>query len=252
MSGVFPQCRQRVFRRVCGIGRCLSALCWLFGHEGVFASVGAALESDEPSVVDGAVDEGGGHVLVAEHASPSAEFDVGGVDDAPCLVGIGNDLEEEPAALLVYGQVAELVDDEKSGLADAREFPVEPVLLLGAAQTHEQSGRGEEAHRDAPLAGEPSDRDGQVALAGADGPVEHEVLATVYEVERLELRASPVGGHAQVGPVVSLDVLRVRESRGLEEPGAFRPFPGLDLRVEPALDWQRCVGRFLRGRVPVR
>ena len=93
----FPQCRQRVFRRVCGIGRCLSALCWLFGHEGVFASVGAALESDEPSVVDGAVDEGGGHVLVAEHASPSAEFDVGGVDDAPCLVGIGNDLEEEPA-----------------------------------------------------------------------------------------------------------------------------------------------------------
>ena len=128
MSGVFPQCRQRVFRRVCGIGRCLSALCWLFGHEGVFASVGAALESDEPSVVDGAVDEGGGHVLVAEHASPSAEFDVGGVDDAPCLVGIGNDLEEEPAALLVYGQVAELVDDEKSGLADAREFPVEPVL----------------------------------------------------------------------------------------------------------------------------
>ena len=52
MSGVFPQCRQRVFRRVCGIGRCLSALCWLFGHEGVFASVGAALESDEPSVVE--------------------------------------------------------------------------------------------------------------------------------------------------------------------------------------------------------
>ena len=197
MSGVFPQCRQRVFRRVCGIGRCLSALCWLFGHEGVFASVGAALESDEPSVVDGAVDEGGGHVLVAEHASPSAEFDVGGVDDAPCLVGIGNDLEEEPAALLVYGQVAELVDDEKSGLADAREFPVEPVLLLGAAQTHEQSGRGEEAHRDAPLAGEPSDRDGQVALAGADGPVEHEVLASGDEVEVLELRAPPVGERAR-------------------------------------------------------
>ena len=33
LCGVFPQCRQRVFRRVCGIGRCLSALCWLFGHE---------------------------------------------------------------------------------------------------------------------------------------------------------------------------------------------------------------------------
>ena len=78
----------------------------------MFASVGAAFESDEPSVVDGAVDEGGGHVLVAEHASPSAEFDVGGVDDAPCLVAVGDDLEEETAAFLVYGQVAELVDDQ--------------------------------------------------------------------------------------------------------------------------------------------
>lgn len=101
MSGVFPQCRQRVFRRVCGIGRCLSALCWLFGHEGVFASVGAALESDEPSVVDGAVDEGGGHVLVAEHASPAGELDVRGVDHAPGLVGIRYDLEQEPGTLLV-------------------------------------------------------------------------------------------------------------------------------------------------------
>ena len=46
-------------------------------------AVGAALESDEPSVVDGAVDEGGGHVLVTQDASPSGDFDVGDVDDAP-------------------------------------------------------------------------------------------------------------------------------------------------------------------------
>ena len=55
-------------------------------HEGVGPSVGFALESDHASVVDGAVDERGGHVLVAEHAAPSAEFDVRGVDDAPSLV----------------------------------------------------------------------------------------------------------------------------------------------------------------------
>ena len=62
---VFPQCRKRIFRRVCGIGRCLSTLCcyvvWLSGHEGVLVAVGAALESDEPS----------------------GDFDVGDVDDAP-------------------------------------------------------------------------------------------------------------------------------------------------------------------------
>ena len=84
---VFPQCRKRIFRRVCGIGRCLSTLCcyvvWLSGHEGVLVAVGAALESDEPSVADGAVDEGGGHVLVTQDASPSGDFDVGDVDDAP-------------------------------------------------------------------------------------------------------------------------------------------------------------------------
>jgi hypothetical protein len=60
----------------------------LSGHEGVFASVGAALESDEASVVDGPLDEGRGHVLVAQDTAPSAEFDVGGVDDAPCLVAL--------------------------------------------------------------------------------------------------------------------------------------------------------------------
>ena len=55
-------------------------------HEGVGPSAGFVLEPDHASVVDGAVDERGGHVLVAEHAAPSAEFDVRGVDDAPGLV----------------------------------------------------------------------------------------------------------------------------------------------------------------------
>lgn len=191
-----------------------------------------------------------GHVLVAEHASPSAEFDVGGVDDAPCLVGIGNDLEEEPAALLVYGQVAELVDDEKSGLADAREFPVEPVLLLGAAQTHEQSGRGEEAHRDAPLAGEPSDRDGQVALAGADGPVEHEVLASGDEVEVLELRAPPVGGHLQVGPVIAVEGLVGGEAGLFEQAQAFGSLARVEFGREPSFDEVELVLGVASASVP--
>ena len=43
---------------------------WLSGHEGVLAAVGASFESDEPTVVHGAVavDQRGSHVLVAEHA----------------------------------------------------------------------------------------------------------------------------------------------------------------------------------------
>ena len=219
----------------------------------MLAAVGASLESGEPAVVHGAVDQRGGHVLVAEHAPPAGELDVRGVDDAPGLVGIRYDLEQEPGALLVDRHVAELVDDQEPRLGDLPELRVEPVLPLRAAQPHEQPGHGEEPDRYRAHAREPAQRDREMGLAGADGPIEHEVLATVDEKSSVASCARPpVGGHAQVRPVVSLDVLRVRESRGLEEPGAFRPFPGLDLRVEPALDWQRCVGRFLRGRVPVR
>ena len=73
----------------------------------MLAAVGASLESDEPSVVHGAVDQRGGHVLVAEHAPPAGELDVRGVDHAPGLVGIRYDLEQEPGTLLVDRHVAE-------------------------------------------------------------------------------------------------------------------------------------------------
>ena len=107
---------------------------WLSGHEGVLATVGASLESGEPSVAHGAVDQRGGHVLVAEHASPAGEPDVRGVDDAPGLVGIRYDLEQEPGALLVDRHVAELVDDREPRPGDLPELRVEPPpVSRGAA-----------------------------------------------------------------------------------------------------------------------
>ena len=91
----------------------------------MLAAVGASLESDEPSVVHGAVDQRGGHVLVAEHAPPAGELDVRGVDHAPGLVGIRYDLKQEPGTLLVDRHVATdvfigdaagivVIDDRKS------------------------------------------------------------------------------------------------------------------------------------------
>ena len=78
-------------------------------------------------------------VGVAEHAGPSAGLDVGGVDDAPCLVTVCDDLEEQAAALLVDGDVAELVEDDEPGLADRRKLPVEPVVPFGSSQPHDQA-----------------------------------------------------------------------------------------------------------------
>ena len=221
---------------------CLS-LVGLSGHEGVLAAVGSALETDEPAVVDGAVDERGGHVLVAQDAAPSAGLDVGGVDDAPCLVGIGYDLEQEPAAFLVDGHVAELVDDQEPRLPDARELPVEPVLLFGAPQAHEQAGRGEEPDGHCVHACEPSRGDGEMALAGADRAVEHEVLASVDELEGLELGPPPVRRHPEVRPVVAVEGLRVGQPRGFEQAGPFGLLAAGELGLEPGLDEVELGGR---------
>ena len=157
----------------------------------MLAAVGASLESDEPSVVHGAVDQRGGHVLVAEHASPAGELDVRGVDHAPGLVGIRYDLEQEPGTLLVDRHVAGLIDDQEPRLGDLPELRVEPVLALRAAQPHEQPGRGEEPDRYRAHAREPAQRDREMGLAGADGPIEHEVLATVDEKSSVASCARP-------------------------------------------------------------
>lgn len=76
---IFQLHRRLVSNRNCSVGT-RRPFSWLSGHEGVLAAVGASLESDEPAVAHGAVDQRGGHVLVAEHASPAGELDVRGVD----------------------------------------------------------------------------------------------------------------------------------------------------------------------------
>ena len=144
----------------------------------MLATVGASLESDEPSVVHGAVDQRGGHVLVAEHAPPAGELDVHDMGHAPGLVGIRYDLEQEPGALLVDRHVAELVDDQEPRPGDLPELRVEPVFPFRAAQHHKQPGRGEEPDRYRAHVREPAQRDREMRLAGADGPVEHEIELT--------------------------------------------------------------------------
>ncbi len=69
------------------------------------------MEPDDAPVVDDAVDDRGGHVTVAEHVAPPAEFQVRSEHHAPGLVAVGYDLEQEARALDVDGQVAQFVND---------------------------------------------------------------------------------------------------------------------------------------------
>ena len=226
-----PGYRSIVYRVTVGWFRLVLVVLLL--HEGVGPAVGFALEPDHASVVDGAVDDRGGHVGVAEHASPSAGLDVRGVDDALGLVRVGHDLEQESAAFLVYGHVAELVDDDHAGLGDGLQFPVEFAFRVGAQEPHDQARGGVEPHRHALPAGLPAQRDGEVGLAGAGRPEHDHVLRTVEESEGFEPAALPVRRHAHVLPVVVVEFLGGGEAGLSGQARAFGRLPGFDLGVHP-------------------
>lgn len=176
-------------------------------------------------MVHDAVDDRGGHVAVSEHLAPPSELQVRGEHHAPLLVGIRDDLEQEPGPVDVDRQVAQLVDDQQPGAAYRAQFRVEPVLVPRPPQTHHQRRRGEEPHRHAPLARQHARGDRHVRLAASHVAVEHEVLGPVHETEVHELLAPPVGGERRHAPVVSVEALDARESRVPDQPGApgFRP-----------------------------
>ena len=54
-------------------------------------------------MVDEAVDDGGGDVVVSEDGAPSGELDVGGDDEAGFLIGVSDDLVQESGPVGVDG-----------------------------------------------------------------------------------------------------------------------------------------------------
>jgi len=76
-----------------------------------------------------AVEERGGHLRVAEDAGPFAEGEVCGDDDGCALVETADQMEEELAAGLGEGQVAEFVEDQE---VEAAEEIGQPALAVGA------------------------------------------------------------------------------------------------------------------------
>ena len=82
--------------------------------------VGAALEApavvaglDDIAVVGQAIEQRGRHLGVAEHARPFTEGEVGGDDDRGALVEPADEVEQELAAGLSEGQIAEFVEDDE-------------------------------------------------------------------------------------------------------------------------------------------
>src|SRR5213075_906407 len=81
---------------------------------------GAVLEApalvsglDDVAVVGKAVEERGGHLCVIEDGRPFAKGEVGGDHDGGLLVEPADQVEEQLAARLGEGQVAEFVEDDE-------------------------------------------------------------------------------------------------------------------------------------------
>ena len=60
-----------------------------------------------------AVQQGGGHLGVAEHGGPFAESEIGGDEDRGALVEPADEVEEELAAGLSEREISELVEDDE-------------------------------------------------------------------------------------------------------------------------------------------
>ena len=104
--------------------------------------------SDESAVVDEAVDDGGGDVVVSKDGAPAAEFDVGGDDEAVLFVGAGDDLVEESSAVGVDGEVAKFVYCKETKFLVEGEFFVESAFVFGFPEGHDQISGGRETGAD--------------------------------------------------------------------------------------------------------
>ena len=148
---------------------------------------GAVLEApalvaglDDVAVMGEAVEERRGHLGVAEDARPFAEGEVGGDDDRGLLVEAADQVEQELAAGLGEGQVAELVEDDE---VHPREVVGHAALAAGAAlglELVDQVDDVEEAAAGAVADAGPGDGDGQMGLAGA-GAADQDDVALVGE-----------------------------------------------------------------------
>ena len=105
------------------------------------AGSGAVLEApalvaglDDLAMVGQAIEQGCGHLGVAEDGGPFAESEVGGDDDRGALVEPAHQVEQQLATGLGEGQVAEFVEDDEvasdelvrgTALASGAEFGLE-------------------------------------------------------------------------------------------------------------------------------
>src|SRR5262249_61192353 len=129
-----------------------------------------------------------------------------------------DDLEQQVGAMLVDGEVAELIDDQHGGLEVTAELVLEAAGRLRGRQRVDDVDGGGEEHGVSTNAGGMAKRNGDVRLAEADGADEDDVGLTFNEGQPeqvLDLRAVDLLGPA---PLKILERLEHGEARVFDAP----------------------------------
>ena len=141
------------------------------------------------------VEQCGRHLGVAKDAGPFAEGEVGGDNDGSALVEAADQVEEELAAGLGKGQIAELIEYDE---VEAGQVIGKPSLAAGsglAFQAVDEVDDGVEAASGTAADTSPSDGNGKMALAGAVPPISTALRCSAMKppVARSRTSASLIG-----------------------------------------------------------
>ena len=137
---------------------------------------------DDLAVMRETVEERGGHLRVAEDARPFAEGQVGCHDDGGPLVELADEVEQELAAGLGEGEIAELVEDQEVEAGDqVRGAALAFGAGFGVELVHQIDDIEEPAAAAVANAGA-CDADSEMGLAGSSSADQHEIALMIEEV----------------------------------------------------------------------
>ena len=129
------------------------------------------------------VEQGRGHLGVAEDGGPFGEAEIGGDDHAGALIELAQQVEQQGAARGAERQVAELIEDDEVGVDEAAGDLAGLSLGLLLFEGVDELDGGEEA--DPPvmmLDGVDAESRGDVGLAGTGTADQDDVVRVVEEL----------------------------------------------------------------------
>src|SRR6516225_4629806 len=86
-------------------------------------AIGFALDGDDLSVVDQAIDKGNDARGIGKYLAPFGEWPIGGDKRAVLLVPATDELEQQVSMTIGIGQVTDLVDHQEAGCSIVAQSP---------------------------------------------------------------------------------------------------------------------------------